>query len=213
MSRPEPKANDWHLSAHAIERFIERFAPLTSTYWARKHLREALSSATRLRENTRAGDQRWLLGSLGIVAIVKQEPLGRTVVTVEPDMDGEHPLSRPDQDELERELREEQRLLAEERARREALTPKGPKPEVIQANPGMLPWSEWQREQYKKAQSAAMAWALQIAVSALASHGDTNALRKIGRIMPWTRDKRFLDPEMPFELDKLDGGSNDVSDE
>lgn len=78
------RARTWLISHHAIERYIQRFAPDLAFDEAAKVLRTEIRTAKPIVERTRRGDPRWTIDSLGVVAIVKEEPRGRTVTTIEP---------------------------------------------------------------------------------------------------------------------------------
>lgn len=78
------RARTWLISHHAIERYIQRFAPDLAFDEAAKVLRAEIRTAKPIVERTRRGDPRWMIDSLGVVAIVKEEPRGRTVTTIEP---------------------------------------------------------------------------------------------------------------------------------
>jgi hypothetical protein len=84
MNAPITRARTWIVTQHAAERYIERHAPGLSFAASKERLLQQLVGAKPLRDRSRAGDPRWLISSLGVVAIVKEEPRGRTVVTVEP---------------------------------------------------------------------------------------------------------------------------------
>jgi hypothetical protein len=58
---------------HAVERFIERHAPGLSMPEAHRRLRDAVASASIMRERTRSGDECWMLGDLDVVAVIKRD--------------------------------------------------------------------------------------------------------------------------------------------
>jgi len=96
----KPRANTWHVTEHALDRYIERFEPELNRLDARAKLEEAMGSAQKQREGMARGEQRWLVRDLGIIAIVKPACPNRVVVSVIPcDNEREDP-----QDELMREL-------------------------------------------------------------------------------------------------------------
>lgn len=86
MSCTPSRARTWHVTVHAAERYIQRHDPSLDLADAKATLCAALETARPLKERSRAGDPRWLIGALDVVAIVKEEPTGRHVVTIEPAM-------------------------------------------------------------------------------------------------------------------------------
>ncbi len=71
------------ITTHAVERYIERHAPNLDNRTALMILTEAMQDATKQKQNSRLGNEVWLLRSLGVQAVIKRDP-HPVVVTILP---------------------------------------------------------------------------------------------------------------------------------
>jgi hypothetical protein len=74
----------WHIQEHAVARLRERVAPHFTAQQAEEALGRGLQRSARMRERTSRGQARFLLQDPHCIAIVREEPERRVVVTVYP---------------------------------------------------------------------------------------------------------------------------------
>jgi hypothetical protein len=83
---------DFVFTSHAIDRYIQRVNPQASYTDAKSQLVQELDAARKQKQNTRKGDNRWLLPNLKCVLITRREAgtnIVLTVVTKDMETEGE----------------------------------------------------------------------------------------------------------------------------